>query len=40
MLNPDKLIQIIQQVYSVTYLHEFIQIISELHATFLVSFIY
>ena len=35
MLNPDKLIHIIQQVYSTTYLNEFIQItcISEVHAT-------
>jgi hypothetical protein len=38
ILNPDKLIHIIQQVYSATYLQQFIHTISELPAAFLVFF--
>ena len=37
MLNPDKLIQMIQQVYSATYITHFIQIISELHDALLIN---
>jgi hypothetical protein len=39
MLHPDKLIEIIQQVYSATNLDEFIQITSEFHAIILIIFL-